>query len=98
MITPFIGLSTFIHLSLIIIYKLFHLTQNSQILLIKYRSLKNLLSLIIIVGIFSIILVTAAHVFRTSIKEKHSSVYFIKNQIANFNNLVSEEIYYKSSD
>jgi hypothetical protein len=81
MITPFIGLSTLIHLILIIIYRLFHLKKSSHLLIYKYRSIRAFLGLSIIFSMFSFIFVSAVFMLHASAVEKHSEIHIIENFI-----------------
>ena len=87
-LTPFIGLSTFAHLFLIAVYKFFGLAPNKHVLTEKNQPLKTLLGSFIVVGMFSFVFISAVFMVGASAMEKHSSIHFIENHMAFFNNLV----------
>jgi hypothetical protein len=90
--TPFIGLSIFIHITLIIVFKVFRLTPSNERVARRSYKLNNWVSLLIITTIFSFTFTTAAILVRASIIERHSSINFIKNHSIMLDNIFHTQV------
>lgn len=91
-LTPFIGLSVFIHIILIIIFKIFHINPYNWNRKKRYSVINFWLSSIIIVTMFSFVLFSAGVLVHASIVEKHSNIIFIKNHLTLWSSFINSNL------
>lgn len=86
-LTPFIGLSVFIHIAIIIFYKLLHLKKQSP-RLIPLKVQSYWLGCVVIFFVFTFVLGGASLLVKASITDEHANfrvvTYFVKKNIAEY--------------
>lgn len=96
---PFFGISIIVHIILILVYHLFHLPPRTYVLPTKTNAFRNWAGLLVILGVFGFVLVSATLLVRASIMERHSSFNYVRNHSEYFNhanNHLKQITYHKS--
>ncbi len=77
--TPFIGISVLIHTVIIIFSKIFPPKERALVPEKKFSRVRYAASLLIIVGMTSLMLMTAAGLLMAGITEQHSTIYLVED-------------------
>ncbi len=77
--TPFIGISVIIHTVIIIFSKIFPPKEREIVVEKKFSKLRYAASLLIIVGMTSLMLFTAAGLLIAGVNEQHSTIYLVED-------------------
>ena len=91
-VTPFLGLSVFVHLSIILYYRVTHRKGSDKAILGKAKIIKKnrgIFAFSIFVTVFTVVAVNAGLLVNASILDKHSSIRIVDHFISQINAPVS---------